>query len=384
MNEMIEAGGEKIMLQEKLENKLKLPVVITRTKKVFVLDSFGKNIKVVSARGASKASYSGLRGKILHRNHQNAPIRLILKYPEVSVRAADKAIKELEPNTTKKRLIHITIDTGPLPFDWDRIEQFVTGLLDRQNNSKIVPVITIEGVLSRPNRRQMNRLVQKGIISRFVLGPALGYSEGLEGDNAGAVKAMSDNGLRVPVLFYWGGENKTIVARQFRKALRLNKLSGISILPYYQSPRFECKGQLLAPYLNNFTEVLSFLYNDRLLSEFLDEPIGDVERRLSNSPISRGIQYIVTRGGGLMRFRRFPFAGGAVETAMYGPCKRCAWRYICGGVDSSTQVPGRQYKMIADAWCSCRLSLMRRIAGECLEIREHLYKNKNQLQEMSS
>jgi hypothetical protein len=325
-----------------------------------------------------------LRGRILQRNHQNVPVKLILKYPEVSVRAADKAIKGLEPDTTKKQLVHISIDTGPLPFDWDRMEQFVSGLLDKRGNSKIVAVITIDGVFTRPAKRQMNRLVQKGIISRFILGPALSYSCGLEGDNASAVKAMSENGLRVPVLFYWGGEKQTIVAQQFRKALRINKLSGISILPYFMSPRFECKAQALGPYLNNFTEVLSFLYNDRLLSEFLDEPISDVERRLSNSPSSRGIQYIVSRRGDLMQFRRFPYAAGPVKTAMYDPCKRCVWRYICGGVDSSPQVLGRLHKMLAGAWCNCRLSLMRRIAGECLEIREHLYKYQNQLLEKAS
>ena len=66
---------------------------------------------------------------------------------------------------------------------------------------------------------------------------------------------------------------------------------------------------------------------------------------------------------------------------MYGTCRGCVWRRICGGVDSSTKGFGVEHKIIANGWCEHRKRQIRQIAGECLEIREQLDKIKDKIME---
>jgi hypothetical protein len=232
----------------------------------------------------------------------------------------------------------------------------------------------------------MDWLAERRIPARFVLGPALGYPSELKKDTAKALTAMSEHGLRAPVLFYWSGQSCTVVAGLLKKALRLNKLAGVGILPHFLSPRFDCKTIPIDAALKKFAEVLAFLYADRQLSEFLEEPVSDIEERLTDSPRARCVRALVTESGGLLAFRRFPFAAGGrlskksqFKVAMCGRCGRCAWKHICGGIDRSPAEFRRQHRIIADAWCLHQKILMRRVIGECLEIREQLSRIKDNL-----
>jgi hypothetical protein len=100
---------------------------------------------------------------------------------------------------------------------------------------------------------------------------------------------------------------------------------------------------------------------------------------LAVSPGAKSIRALITEKGGLLQFRRFPFAASKNTVLLYGRCKRCAWRQICGGIDVSPPGLRKQFKIAADAWCEYRKIFMRRIVGECLEIREHIHRIKGGL-----
>jgi hypothetical protein len=199
---------------------------------------------------------------------------------------------------------------------------------------------------------------------------------------------MSGYGLRVPLLYYWSGEACEGVANVLKKALRLNKLAGIGVLPCFLSPRFDGRTIGANPDLKGFSKVVGFLYADRLLSEYLEEPVSDIESRLAVSPNAKSVRALITEKGDLLQFRRFPFAAvswlvrenmDSRPVPLYGRCRRCAWRQICGGVDVSPLGFRKQFKIAADAWCEYRKIFMRRIVGECLEIREHIHRIKGGL-----
>jgi hypothetical protein len=381
-------------LQQRIEDSVKLPVVVTRSGTIFVLDSQGKDAKVLSAgdvKDTSVIDTGGLRKRRPIRNRRNIHYKLILRYPQVSAETAEEAMKQLEPEGDKRRFINITIDTGPGGFDWGQLQKYVSGLIPRRdkqppaNKSKDIITVRIEGAISRPTVEQINWITRQGIITRLVLGSAVNHAGDIGGAEATVLKAMSEEGLRVPILYYWAGEQREKVAETLRRALRLNKLSGIGILPYFMSARFDCQGEIPGELLSRFCEVVEFIHKDGFLSEFLEEPVSEIEQRLGGSPEARSSRYVVTPQGGLFSFRQFAFAAVRSEkAALYRPCRGCVWRHICGGVDSPPKIKKKQYKIITDAWCGHRRTLLRQIAGECLEIREHLNRFKDQILETAT
>ncbi|MBN1392027.1 MAG: hypothetical protein JW947_04405, partial [Sedimentisphaerales bacterium] len=241
-------------------------------------------------------------------------------------------------------------------------------------------------VFSRPDKRIMDWLVMRRILTRFVLGPSLGYPADLKGDNARALSVMSEYGLRIPVLFYWSGQNAGEVAGLLKKALRLNKLGGAGILPHYVSPRYDCRNHFDGLNHNDFSDMFAFLYADKQLAEFIEEPVNELEQRLAGSAYSNNINAIINKSGEILGFRRFPFAAGRISTGklqskvpMSGRCERCAWKQLCGGVDRLNADAGRLQKSITKAWCMHQKNLMRRVTGECLDLREYLDKIKNKV-----
>jgi hypothetical protein len=230
----------------------------------------------------------------------------------------------------------------------------------------------------------MDWLVMRRILTRFILGPILGYPADLKGDNARALSAMSEYGLRIPVLFYWSGESTVEVAGLLKMALRLNKLGEVGILPYFLSPRFDFQNGLNGDGLNGFSDVLEFLYADRQLAEFIEEPISEIEQRLAGAVQSLSINVIITKTGDLHGFRRFPLAARRIsigklqlKVPMSGRCERCAWKQLCGGIDRLSAATAEEHKIAAEAWCLNQKNLMRRVTGECLDLREYLDKIKN-------
>jgi hypothetical protein len=248
----------------------------------------------------------------------------------------------------------------------------------------------------RPNRYYIDWLTRQRIVVRYVLGPALGYAGDIDSRTAKILKAMSDEGLRVPVLFYWSGESASAVRDVLRRALRLNKFAGVGILPCFLSPRFDCRTMNNHNNSNGFPRIVSRLYSDRMLCEHLEEPISDIEHRLAGSTAAHCVRGLITEQGDLMSFRHFPSAAKnrlngkslcqaptralaeQLNAPMCSRCRRCAWRHICGGVDAAPRSFKRQYQIAADAWCQHRKILMQRIIGECLEIREQLHQIKDQ------
>jgi hypothetical protein len=374
--------------QQALEDKLKLPVIISKAGTVYVLNPSGTDVQVLPRTYISKPKRLARFGIAQERKpaQKRYPetIRLFLWYPEVSLKSADKAIKRVSAGAGKPAGVHIIIETGANPAEWPRLQKFTSGIFDALIKSKVRAAMVIEGVFSRPDKRIMDWLTVRRIFTRFILGPALGYPADLKAGNARVLAAMSEYGLRIPVLFYWSGQSGIEVAGVLKKALRLNKLGGIGILPYFLSPRFDCQTGFDGVDLNDFSEVLSFLYADRRLSEFLEEPMSEIEQRLTGSVQSHFNDALITKSGDLFGFRRFPFAAGRLpagktqfEVAASGRCGRCAWKRICGGVDKTPAAFRRQHRIMAEAWCLNQKILMRRVIGECLEIREYLSKIKN-------
>ena len=372
--------------QEELEKKLKLPVVVARSGKVYVLDALGRDVRVFTTDADLTADDFRNQGRVKKPRNRYFPyIQLFMRYPEVSVPTAEKALKKLTAKVTDLRGVHITVDTGPCAEDWEKLRQVAFVLLSGLAKSKILASMTIDGVFSRPRRSQMDWLSGKRIVTRYVFGSSLGHADEIEAETAKTFEAISGYGLRMPVLFYWSGQNKTAVAELLKKALRLNKLAGVSILPQYLSPRFDCGTMLSGRDFKTFSEVLGFLHADRLLCEYLDDTSSDIEERLADSPLSHCSLGVITEAAKVLPFRRFPFAASTAvlnnlfKARMYDRCKRCSWRRICGGVDCSPSAFRQQHKIVADAWCANRKIFMQRIVLECLAIREQLNQFKDRL-----
>jgi len=374
--------------QQELEDKLKAPVVISKSGKAYVVDLPGGDARILPENWVLKPGrLTGLgiaRGKKPAQKRYPVTIRLFLRYPEISFKSADKAIKRLAAFAKKPVSVHVIIETGKNPPEWNRLQKFTSRIFNSLVELKVRAAIIIEGVFSRPDKQIMNWLVMRRILTRFILGPDLGYPADLKGDNARALSAMSEYGLKIPVLFYWSGQNAIEVSELLKKALRLNKLAGAGILPYFLSPRFDCRIGFNGADLNGFSDVLAFLYADRQLAEFIEEPVSEIEQRLAGPVQSHFINALITKSGDLRGFRRFPFAAGRIsigklqiKVPMSGRCERCAWKRICDGVDRSPEASGRQHKIAAEAWCLNQKNLMRRVIGECLDIREYLDKIKN-------
>jgi hypothetical protein len=375
---------------QELEDKLRMPVVVSKSGTAYVVDLPGGDARVLSrADLLNPKRLAGLnkgQGKRSAQKRYPVTVRLFLRYPGISFKSVDKVIRRLARLPRKLVSIHVIIETGISPPDWKRLQKFATGIFDLLVKLKIRSGIIIEGVFSRPDKRIMDWLVMRRILTRFVLGPSLGYPADLKGDNAKALSAMSEYGLRIPVLFYWSGQDAGEVAGLLKKALRLNKLGGAGILPHYVSPRFDCRNHNDCINLNDFSDMLAFLYADKQLAEFIEEPVSEIEQRLAGPVHSRYINAIVTKSGEILGFRRFAFAAGRISTEklqlkvpMSGRCERCVWKRLCGGVDRLNAGTGRLQKSVTESWCLHQKKLMRRVTGECLDLREYLDKIKNKV-----
>ncbi len=376
--------------QQELEDKLRMPVVISKSGTAYAVDLPGGDVRVLSRddliRPRRLAGLNQGQGKKPARKRYPVTVRLFLRYPGIPLKSVKKVIKRFAGPAKKPVSVHVIIETGKNPPDWNRLQKFAAGIFDLLVKLKIRSGIIIEGVFSRPDKRIMNWLVMRRILIRFILGPSLGYPAALKGDNARALSAMSEYGLRLPVLFYWSGQSADVVADVLKKALRLNKLGGVGILPHYVSPQFDCQNGLNGDGLNGFSEMLASLYADRQLGEFIEEPVSEVEQRLAGSAYSSYINAIINKSGGILGFRRFPFAAGRISTGklpltvpMSGKCERCVWKRLCGGVDRLNADAGRLQKSVTEAWCLNQKKLMRRVTGECLDLREYLDKIKNKV-----
>jgi len=356
-------------LQQQFEDKLRLPVVVSQSGTAYVLDSSCVQAEVLKDDAVSRELYK-------RRGTKMSPaVRLFLRYPEVPVAAAKAVVEKISSDAMKPQSIHIIIDTGIAPVAWPALKQMTTTILNIPLNFKIPARITIYGVFTCPDENEVNWLTSRRIFSRYILGPALGYAADLDAQAAKSIEEMANQGLRVPLLYYWSGQGHREVAEVLNKALRLNKLAGVGILPYFLSPRFNHTTAASDSDLKSFSELVGFLYADRFLSEYLEEPVSDIEARLAGLPGAHSFDAIITEDNGLLPFRRFSFAAADKKVApLYGQCKRCVWRGVCGGIDSTPPAFRNQYKIIADAWCSYRKHFIRQFVRESLEIREHLGK----------
>jgi hypothetical protein len=363
---------------------------------VYVLDAFGTNARVFAA--GRKGTAELLHGGEKNRKKRQVSIKLLLRYPEVSTAAIHAAVEKIGAGAAGIQSVHITIDAGPSSPNWFRLEKFVTAIISNIRSKSPTPIaVLIDGAFTRPGRHHIDWLTRQRITIRYVLGPALGYACNIDGRTTKTLKAMSDEGLRVLVLFYWSGQRAAAVKNVLKRALLLNKFAGVGILPCFLSPRFDRRTTHNLSDSQDFSQVVSRLYADRMLCEHLEEPISDIEHRLAGSSAALCVHGLITEQGDLLSFRHFPFAAknrlngnshyaarpGASAKQLNAPmcsrCRRCAWRHICGGIDTSPHRLTLQYKIAADSWCQHRKALMHRVIGECLEIREQLHQVKNLL-----
>ncbi|MBN2020673.1 MAG: hypothetical protein JW749_10675 [Sedimentisphaerales bacterium] len=374
-------------LEQGLEDNLGLPVVVTKAGTTFVIEAKGRDAKVFT-EGNMDCLLAGLNKKRGAR--RNVPVRIHLRYPEIPAASARMALRRIEsaaadkPEAGGRRYVQMNIDGGPRVFEWEGLRKYVEEVFSGFDRKKTVAGLAIDGEFSQPDEKQKDWLARNRIKVRYVFGPALGYAGESNGDAKGILRTMSEYGLRAPVLFYWAGERKEVVAEVLRSALRHNKLSGIGILPYFFSPRFNCYADIPSDGVNGFGDVVEFLLEDRMLGDYLDEPISYIEERLAGTANSQCMKYSVNAEGALLPFRRFAFTPGEHGITMYGRCRDCVWKHICGGIDSSPRENKRQYKVIAEAWCVFQKTFMRRIARECLEIREYMHKHNGKMPEAAS
>jgi len=312
-----------------------------------------------------------------------------------------KAIKRIGSVANNLSKMQIIIDFGPGLFPWEKAVDVIQALRG-VDVPKIPKQVIIDGSFSCPSEATMDFLVQQDVILRYVLGAALGYSGNLGKQEKEVLRTTSNYGLRVPVLFYWAGEDLLIVREILDEALSLNRASGISILPAFLSPHCDPEdldGRIKA---GGFDSVISYFYSDSSLSEFLDEPLVDIEERLSDSDRMNRLCVVIDSRGQIKPFRTFPFAiqrnddvtydskkslellSHPARVPMWSRCKRCVWKHVCGGIDTFSGIHRRYQKGLFDIWCQYRQTYLRRIIRECLVIREHLGSQRDSMEKRRS
>jgi hypothetical protein len=396
-------------LEKRLEKKLKLPVVTIEERKIAVLEKFVKEVELLDVSEAEalvdsrfenemseltltsdiKQRIASLSSRTYRGKVRRLNLKLYLCSCHLSGNAVLEAIRRIGSAANNLSKIQIIVDFGPGLFPWNKIVDIVQAL-HGVDGLKIPKQIIVDGSFSCPGEATMDFLVQQGVILRYVLGAALGYSGHLGKQEKEFLKTTSNYGLRMPVLFYWAGEDLLIVKEILEEALSLNRASGISILPAFLSPHCDPEdldGRIKA---GGFDSVVSYFYSDSSLSEFLDEPLIDIEERLSDSDHVDRLCAVIDGRGQIRPFRIFPFAiqrNGDVtydskkslellshpaRVPMWSRCKRCVWKHVCGGVDTFSGVHERYHKGLFDIWCQYRQTYLRQILRECLIIREHL------------
>lgn len=397
------------IIEKELENKLGLPVVSMQSGTIAVLDKLASRAEMLNKQDALKLldysfgkkekSEAGpnisqniikLRQK-KRNNKKKVNIKLYFCCLHITSKDAAMAIRKIASGVSNISKIQIFIDAGPGFFEWDRVLKLVENLYHVRGESVIATNIFIDASFSCPNKEHMDFLIKHKVILRYVLGSSLGYSENLYGKDAKALSTVSDYGLRVPVLFYWSGEKTEIVERILRRALELNRLSGIGLLPYFLHPHFDSNSFNNSVRGSAFLEMVNALYANHLFSEFMEEPICDLEDRMSDCNTNNHIRALITDKGRIVPFRTFPFAAlysnsrtsfkteeifrlfeNPNQLTIYNRCRRCVWKYICGGLDSNRCAPVEQYKTIANIWCKYQKTFMRQIVNECLAIRNFM------------
>jgi len=398
---------------DELERALGLPVAPLRSGQIAVLDRFAKHAEVLteleamellqpcnvekhklglSASENTTVPYRKAGGK----GRDGASVSLYCRRSCLSGPESVMAIKGMASDATNISRLRIFLDTGPDTFEWDSVIAWIKTFCSVNGDphgARITTNVFIDASFSCPSSDHMDFLVRHKVILRYILGSRLGYATGLDGREGGTLSRTCSYGLRVPVLYYWSGEDAESVANVLRNALVSNKLSGIGLLPYFMSPYFnpaDDDGRIDG---TGFLAALDGCYADHSLSEFMDEPFEDMEDRISHCGTRNHIHALVEGDGRILRFRAFPFTAllrhtpqstsgaGAPnvfsshrQPRLYGRCRSCSWKHICGGLDSCSSVSREQYHSISSVWCSSRKAYLRRVASECLDLRACVHK----------
>jgi len=396
------------MFETDLERKLRLPVVAISPDKIAILNKFASYAKTLKKEDVlkladhfttkeqsksqkdNKVLYDSVSPQLRNRRFKGCGLNLKLYFKHLGLtpETVVSAIEQIVSHKTSIRKIQIVITIGPHSFDWDDLLEIIRALRDNVRSQPRPISIFVDGAFSCPKVDQMELLVKYRVLFRYVLGCGLGYSGNLGKKESKDLMFMSDYGLRVPVLFYWAGECLESVIQLLKRALELNRLSGVNILPYFLSPFFDCKIVNGVVDEKNFLELINAVYSDCLLGEFIDEPINDIEERMIDCFQNKYLCGTVANTGEIMPFRAFPFSRGhylenlrsvdslkillSGELPIYKQCKNCAWKHICGGIDKPSIVSIDQYENMSNVWCAFRKITMQRIVTECLRINNNI------------
>jgi len=402
-------------LGKRLEMKLKLPVVAIEERRFAVLEKTAQRVEFLNNSEAvalvdsrlenemsdTKQRIASLSNRTYRARTRRLNLKLYLCSCLLSGDTVIEAIKRIVSETNNLSKMQIIVDFGPDFFSWEKVVDVVQALRV-VDGSKIPKQIVIDGSFSCPSEATMDFLSQQDVILRYVLGAALGYSGNLSIQQKETLKTTSNYGLRVPVLFYWAGEDPLLVKEILEEALILNAASGIIILPAFLSPHCnpeDLDGRIKAA---GFDSVVSYLYSDNSLSEFIDEPLIDIEERLSDSDHINRLCAVIDDRGQIRPFRTFPFAiqrnddvtydskkslellSHPTRVPVWSQCKRCVWKYVCGGIDTFSGVHERYHKGLFEIWCQYRQTYLRKIIGDCIIICEHLSNQRDSMEKGES
>lgn len=264
---------------------------------------------------------------------------------------------------------------------WEVILKIASAIHTLPGNRKIPATIRV--VIPPPCPPLPDRVLDAIVRSRIEVCVALGQQAGYPGDfdetSERLLKSLADFGWRVPVLFYYGDEDAPQVRSILSLALRHNRTSGIGLLPASLSPRAPMH-EVIKTDRQRLLGAIELLYRDPYLSEFLLEPVREIERRLEKSRSTRYVHlYLDERG--YRQFAAFPalaqnmdpLSPDALHQYLVGDaipkldsrCATCAWSHLCGGMDAAPES-----SIAAQAFCSYRTALFRQIVGETIAVYE--------------
>jgi len=152
----------------------------------------------------------------------------------------------------------------------------------------------------------LDTLLRLNVQLRFALGPAAGYPYALGQEAEAATQQMTDYGLRIPFLYYYRNEVPVDTACLLRRTLSVTRLSGIGVAPFFASPFVDRADLAAGMDPEGYQALVLALYENQAISDFLLDPIEEMENRIDPRGTLQSNFLIKSGGGTVSRFFKVP------------------------------------------------------------------------------
>lgn len=252
--------------------------------------------------------------------------------------------------------------------------------------------VTIEGPIGPGySEKVLNGLVRSGVaVRRLIVNPVEEITDAVLDD----LRAVSREGLRVPVVFYVPPDARLDWEEVVGRTMEASQYSGYGLRPIQQHPHWG-RGVRGTPVgAEAFLSALVGLYKAYPFYDDVFEPVNAVIARVDpRNNTKRQLNLILDEQGNLGVYRKLPAlrvavgtfaevadrnkeelrsalldAGDRIESA-HPDCADCRWRRLCGGMDAT---PDGNGEWLFDPTCATWQFLFEMILWERDHVRQSL------------